>query len=802
MNLPASHSPATMGKPAPAFVFDPLPEWPKDAAPSVYPFVRPNLPGEAPTPDPLRNTSFDADLAHRACTELVSYALRPVAHHASPAGSFVVHDAGLEIEVRGPGELRLDFGVVSAGWLEFECDSLPEGVTLSISEYLRPALVNAGAVNPVKTARPMRVAGSTWRLTLNPEFYEGVRFGWLHAPEVAPWRLRNLRLVCQARPANYLGSFSCDDPILEQIWEVGATTVRLNFLKDYIGAILMERSDRHSWTGDAHVSQAVAMPVFGNFGFVRANLDRTAGDTNGIEGFSLYWILSLLDYVLCSGDREALRHYLPTVRAKLDHAMSVVSKRLPLVFCGHDDRTGGAFEEPDIEENRRFFHYLAWRTVRAVRDVLDWIDGDAKTAECCDRCESLLSVNRPPAIEAGLHEGTEAILAGQPVDAAFLEREYQNPARFVSYSPFNNFFVLQGMTAAGCHTSALALLKRCWGEMLALGATTFWESFRPEWRDFLPACEQIPNGMHGFTSLCHPWSAGPTRWLTDHVLGIRPISPGYADFVFDPISDRPRIVSGSVATPHGVIRAGIDDDVAWVEVPAGCRCHVNGRACPAGRHEGLSLPRSKSSNTAAPEPRYAGRWEPDGTLADAMSGGAEWIAFSAQAPDADLSKIRSATEVIVPDQRPHGRAWRHHYADVQGPFSGALRTCYPSVVQQTFTVDVRRPKSVAYRLGIYCRDLHREGIRQTVEVLGLDSKTLLAPTRLLENFQDGLVLWIGCTGGVRIRICDFPGINASLNGLFFSTQTMPHGHPPNTGRVCQANEPVSSLAVSGPQRRA
>ena len=751
------------------FSFKIISAWPEEAAGPVYPFVSPVTSAFENSPDPLRSTTFDQDAANQPCTNLLTYALRPVSSQAWPPESFSIGDGYGEIEVRGGGDLRWDFEVVSAGWLEFECDELPEAVELSISETNQPAVVNVGAVHPVKTARPQLVSGTTWRLVLNPEFYEGVRFGWLHVRDGGnfPWRLRNLRLVCQARPANYLGGFSCDDPLLNRIWEVGATGVRLNFLKDFFGAILMERSDRHSWTGDAHVSQAVAMPVFGNFAFVRGNLDRTSGDTNGIEGYSLYWILSLLDYVLCSGDTAALRDYLPLVRTKLAHADVVVSGSLPLVFCGHDDRTGACFEEPEIAANRQLFHFLTLRTVRTVKNSLPWIGGDAETQELCERSEKQL-LDHPGPKFSGLHDGTEAVLAGVPVDPEFLMREYGNPVTRVSYSPFNNFFVLQGMAAAGCFDAALGLLRRCWGGMLALGATTFWESFRPEWQEFLQPCDPIPNGTHGFTSLCHPWSSGPTRWLIDEVLGIRPVAPGYAEFVFDPLPDGPRCVSGAVATPHGVIRAGFDGEAAWIEVPPGCRCHAGEDVLAAGRHDISFLPRLRRPVAlSSPDHLFPATWEADGSLDEAISA-TEWLAFSADSSNGDRCNLQEATRVVIPDERTHGRAWRHHFADSEAPFSGALRTNYPAVVQQSFAVDVHRPDGVPYRLGIYCRDVANEGVRQTIDVLDLETKTLLAPTRLVENFADGIVLWLTCRRSVRIRVCDFPGHEACLNGLFFA----------------------------------
>ena len=124
----------------------------------------------------------------------------------------------------------------------------------------------------MKTAVPARY-GNSFRLELNRELYEGVRFGWIHVRSLRkPAVIRNVRLICQTKPVNYEGWFDCNDPQLTRIWYTGAYTVRLNLLKDYFGAILMERSDRHSWTGDAYTAQAAALAAFGNFPFIRKNL--------------------------------------------------------------------------------------------------------------------------------------------------------------------------------------------------------------------------------------------------------------------------------------------------------------------------------------------------------------------------------------------------------------------------------------------------------------------------------------------------------------------------------------------------
>ena len=66
--------------------------------------------------------------------------------------------------------------------------------------------------------------------------------------------------------------------------------------EDYLAAILVDRGDRHSWTGDAYLSQAASLAAFGNYDFILKNLRYTAVRSNGIESYELYWILSLIDY--------------------------------------------------------------------------------------------------------------------------------------------------------------------------------------------------------------------------------------------------------------------------------------------------------------------------------------------------------------------------------------------------------------------------------------------------------------------------------------------------------------------------
>ena len=127
------------------------------------------------SPDPLFGYEWKNP---KAADELEVYYLKPVSYKISTTGSFDMNrfSKEQEITVVGTGSIQFDFGRTSAGWLEFESDDLADSITMSISEYNEPAILNTGSFERIKTKSPVK-HGNTYRLELNPELYEGVRFG-------------------------------------------------------------------------------------------------------------------------------------------------------------------------------------------------------------------------------------------------------------------------------------------------------------------------------------------------------------------------------------------------------------------------------------------------------------------------------------------------------------------------------------------------------------------------------------------------------------------------------------------------
>ncbi|TDE11271.1 alpha-L-rhamnosidase C-terminal domain-containing protein [Dyadobacter psychrotolerans] len=776
------------------------------------------------SPDPLINYKWS-----RLDSNLQIYNLHPVDIITSDKESFKNVKSGptsfSNIEVTGTGSLRFDFGTVSAAWLEFDSPDFNGEVRLSISEYNQPAILNEGPAFPEKTAKPVKY-GETYRLELNKELYEGVRFGWIHVDKIdKPWHITNIRLVCQIKPVNYEGSFACSDHELTRIWYTGAYTVKLNLLKNYFGAILMDRGDRISWTGDAHTSQAAALVAFGNYEMIRENIRRTSADFNGIASYSLYWILSLVDYVNYTGDKKLLAEMREPVIKKMQHGEKLYGTKVKLGFYGWDERLGAGFENPDNPENQLAYRMLFIQACKALSQVYQAIgiqDDAVGYEKLADKKLSELRLDKNWTKTLGLHAAADAVGTGllNDTEKKILLNLYKNPADNVSFSPFNQYFIIKSMSQLGLYDEALTSINDSWGGQLRMGATTFWECFRPQWSEVINPLDPVPNGQCGYTSLCHPWSSGVTKWLSEEVLGIKPLAPGFADFMIKPnLSKGLTWVNGSVQTPHGKITCGYDREKGTAEL-----------VVPKGTTGSFAIPKSSGilklivNNKTVLE---AGM-KPD-TL-ESVTEDAGFVYLNNIKPgfysfEIKYKKERSAEkvkEISAPllsgikenqtsGQKKFGKdgsiffnqngvnkhlvnlpvyidslTWKHSGPGAPGllfmgdkpenksadnqniPFVlGALTTRNPSACTQTIYLDIFSRKPGGYTFSVFVKDLEKKQTRFIVELFDLQSKNIVSVPSLIEETQNGKYITFTCAKPVRVRISHIRGGNALVSGVFF-----------------------------------
>ncbi len=417
----------------------------------------------------------------------------------------------------------------------------------------------------------------------------GFRFARIDVMDEGAWvELVSVRAVSYLRDVPRLGSFRCDDERINRVWETGADTVHLcmqDMLWDGI------KRDRLVWIGDTHPESMVISTVFGGHPIVRECLDFVRDQTplpgwmHGISSYSLWWILIHRDWYAYHGDLAYLREQ----RAYLVELLAFVISKIDA--DGRETLDGFRFldwpSSPDqaaVHAGLQSLMVLALETGAHLCAVLN--DG-AMSARCA---EAVARLKRHVPEASPTKQANALTVLAELADAKAINQAVLARAPLSGLSTFYGYYVLQARARAGDHAGCLDAIRSFWGGMLDLGATSFWEDFNLDWTANAGRIDEpVPPGMKdihgdfgdfcykGFRhSLCHGWAAGPTAWLSEHVLGITPATPG-----FETVRVRPRLgglrwAEGTFPTPRGVVTVrhelSADGSVrSTVDAPPGMR---------------------------------------------------------------------------------------------------------------------------------------------------------------------------------------------------------------------------------------
>jgi hypothetical protein len=133
-------------------------------------------------------------------------------------------------------------------------------------------------------------------------------------------------------------------------------------------------------------------------------------------------------------------------------------------------------------------------------------------------------------------------------------------------TPYMQFFELSALCELGEQSAVLTKIAQYWGEMLKMGATTFWEVFDPEQE----GSEQY--AMYGRPfgkSLCHAWGASPLYVFGRYFLGVRPLTPGYQTYRMEPQLGGLDWMNGTIPIPGGQIAVSADTKSLTVSATGG-----------------------------------------------------------------------------------------------------------------------------------------------------------------------------------------------------------------------------------------
>ncbi|MEI8272828.1 MAG: alpha-L-rhamnosidase C-terminal domain-containing protein [Paludibacter sp.] len=378
-------------------------------------------------------------------------------------------------------------------------------------------------------------------------------------------KLKEVRAIAVQRDIPWLGSFKSNDERLNKIWQTGAYTVYLNmqnFLWDGI------KRDRLVWVGDMHPEIMTMLSVFGYNEVVPKSLDLIRDITklpdymNGISSYSMWWILIQYQWYMNNGDINYLGKNQNYIYATLD----LLAKKIGA--DGKENLDGMRFLDWPTSPNNEAIHSglqsMMIMTFDAGRKIARALNNKEKEIQFSQTVQ-LLKKHIP---DPNNNKSGAALLALSGLeDAKKINQDYLSVNPTDGISTFYGYYVLQARAMAGDYDGAIDLIRKYWGGMIELGATTFWEDFDLKWLENAGRIDEItPTGkvdVHSQygnycykglrNSFCHGWASGPTAWLSQHVLGITVLEAGCRKVKIEPHLGDLKWVEGTYPTPYGVI---------------------------------------------------------------------------------------------------------------------------------------------------------------------------------------------------------------------------------------------------------
>jgi alpha-L-rhamnosidase len=385
------------------------------------------------------------------------------------------------------------------------------------------------------------------------------------------------------------------------------------------------KRDRAIWSGDMNVEGPTvyystddtaylkgALQLLGSYalssGFALGDLPpqnplHTGAPTNGTTGsysasYSIYWLLGLGSYYLYTGDTAFVTQEWPAVQAELAwNASQLDSRGLFITSSGdgadwdfYDGNKSGAVTEYNILYYKALLYGAQLATAAGQTSQATAYTNQAaalKTAINTYLFNTATGLYNLSDTSTGVAQDANALavlygVAPASSDASILAAlksalwtNQYGPMPFGAsvgdsavISPFISGYELDARLATNDTADAEALLSTVWGHMITAGADytgTMWENV---------ASNGGP-GLGSSTSLSHGWSTTPTSALSGYVLGVQPVTAGYATWSVQPHPGDLAWAEGQAPTPHGPIavswagEGGVGQFSMQVTAPAG-----------------------------------------------------------------------------------------------------------------------------------------------------------------------------------------------------------------------------------------
>jgi hypothetical protein len=330
------------------------------------------------------------------------------------------------------------------------------------------------------------------------------------------------------------------------------------------------KRDRMVWAGDMHPELMTISNVFGYNEVVPKSLDFVRDHTplpkfmNGIPSYSMWWVMMQYDWYRFHGKLD----YLKQQKSYLIPLLDLLRKYVDEKGSEKLDSVGFRFLDWPSSIDKKAIHAglqaLMVMTFEKGAKLCTVLGEEAKAKTYLDVAAKMRKY--VPDANGSKQAASLLALSGL-MDAQKANKDVLAVGGPKKFSTFFGYYMLEAQAKAGAYDEALNNIRKFWGGMLDLGATTFWEDFDLDDADnAAPIDNFVPAGKKDYhrntgafcyiglrRSLCHGWASGPTAWLTENVLGIKVLEPGCKKIKVEPHLADLQWAEGSFPTPLGVV---------------------------------------------------------------------------------------------------------------------------------------------------------------------------------------------------------------------------------------------------------
>lgn len=350
-------------------------------------------------------------------------------------------------------------------------------------------------------------------------------------------------------PINDLASFSCEDKLISDIWNICSYTFHLNTREFFLDGI---KRDRWVWSGDAYQSFMINRYLYNDPEITKRTLIALLGKPpyrrhiNFINDYSAYLIMAIRDYLFESGDIDFVRRLYPNIK----QLYSFICGRLSpdgysiglegdwvFVDWGVLDKDGPICAEQillwQVYQSMAFFAGIFGeedaysekaKTLKAdiIRDY--WCEEKGGFIDSFSSGKNFTS--RQTNVFAVLFD-----LADREKTEKIVKNVFENDSLPQITTPYFKLYELMALCKIGKIEAAQKYIKEYWGGMISLGATTVWEAYDPSKSG---AEHYAMYGSKFGKSLCHAWGSGPILLLGKYIAGVSVSSFAGKEYVVKP----------------------------------------------------------------------------------------------------------------------------------------------------------------------------------------------------------------------------------------------------------------------------